>query len=61
MGPIWGRQDPGGPHIGPTNRAIWDMMTSWPWGLEYLKTSNIGPLYVQVTAELKEPIIFYIF
>ena len=23
MGPIWGRQDPGGPHIGPTNFAIW--------------------------------------
>ena len=24
MGPIWGRQDPGGPHVGPTNFAIWD-------------------------------------
>ena len=23
MGPIWGRQDPGGPHIGPMNLAIW--------------------------------------
>ena len=23
--PIWGRQDPGGPHIGPMNFAIWDM------------------------------------
>ena len=23
MGPIWGRQDPGGPHIGPINFAIW--------------------------------------
>ena len=23
MGPIWGRQDPGGPHIGPMNFAIW--------------------------------------
>ena len=22
MGPIWGRQDPGGPHVGPTNFAI---------------------------------------
>ena len=22
MGPIWGRQDPGGPHIGPMNFAI---------------------------------------
>ena len=24
MGPIWGRQDPGGPHFGPMNFAIWD-------------------------------------
>ena len=24
MGPIWGRQDPGGPHVGPVNFAIWE-------------------------------------
>ena len=24
MGPIWGRQDPGGPHFGPMSLAIWD-------------------------------------
>ena len=24
MGPIWGRQDPGGPHVGPMNLAIRD-------------------------------------
>ena len=23
MGPIWGRQDPGGPHVGPMDFAIW--------------------------------------
>ena len=23
-GPIWGRQDPGGPHVGLMNFAIWD-------------------------------------
>ena len=23
MGPIWGRQEPGGPHVGPVNFAIW--------------------------------------
>ena len=23
MGPIWGRQDPGGPHVGPMIFAIW--------------------------------------
>ena len=29
MGPIWGRQDPGGPHIGPMNFAIWDGSKMW--------------------------------
>ena len=23
MGPIWGRQDPDGPHVSPMNFAIW--------------------------------------
>ena len=23
VGPIWGRQDPGGPHVGPMNFALW--------------------------------------
>ena len=26
MGPTWGRQDPGGSHVGPTNLAIWAVM-----------------------------------
>ena len=25
MGPKWGRQDPGGPYVGPMNLAIWDV------------------------------------
>ena len=25
MGPIWDRQDAGGPHVGPMNFAIWDV------------------------------------
>ena len=24
IGPTWGRQDPGGPHVGHMNLAIWD-------------------------------------
>ena len=24
MGPIWGRNDPGGPHVDPMNFAIWE-------------------------------------
>ena len=27
MGPIWGQQDPGRPHVGPMNFAIW---VAWP-------------------------------
>ena len=29
MGPIWGRQDPGGPHVGPVNFAIWAVKADW--------------------------------
>ena len=34
MGPIWGRQDPGGPHVGSMNFAIWDTVIS------FVKTDN---------------------
>ena len=27
MGSIWGRQDLGGPHVGPMNFAIWGIYT----------------------------------
>ena len=30
MGPIWGWQDPGGPHVGPMNLAIWVKHDSVP-------------------------------
>ena len=29
VGPTWGRQDPGGPHVGPMNYAIWGSVV---WG-----------------------------
>ena len=31
MGPIWGRQDPGGPHVGPMNFAMWECMLIRWW------------------------------
>ena len=34
MGPIWGRQDPGGPHVCRMNFAIWCMIANskeWTW------------------------------
>ena len=27
VGPIWGRQDPGGPHVGPMSFAVWETIT----------------------------------
>ena len=31
MGPIWGRQDPGGPHVDPMNFAIWGVVDNDPF------------------------------
>ena len=57
MGPIWGQQDPGGPHVGPMNLAIWVDMSNqrevplvqcnflpnfWP------KDSGISPMFWHV-------------
>ena len=36
MGPIWGRQDPGGPHVGPMNFAIWDMLGHLEFPLKFV-------------------------
>ena len=33
MGPIWGRQDPGGPHVGPMNLAIWGIISISLWNI----------------------------
>ena len=30
MGPVWGRQDPGGPHVGPRHFAIWVLIYAYP-------------------------------
>ena len=44
MGPIWGRQDPGGPHVGPLNFAIWvslvESKVSLVWVMAWHQTSN---------------------
>ena len=42
VGPIWGRQDPGGPHVGPMNFAIWEYI-----GLFVLNTKLMAPLFGQ--------------
>ena len=35
MGPIWGRQGPGGPHVGPMNFAIWPVLQRLQWCAQY--------------------------
>ena len=39
MGPIWGRQDPDGPHVGPLNVAMW--VTSYSARAKYNTISEI--------------------
>ena len=36
MGPIWGQQDPGGPHVGPVNFAIWAAIEVGTWINNYI-------------------------
>ena len=31
MGPIWSRQDPSGPHVGPMNLTIWISFSKFVW------------------------------
>ena len=33
MGPTWGRQDPGGPHVGPMIIAIWECLPVTQYGI----------------------------
>ena len=37
MGPIWGRQDPGGPHVDPSRFAIWDVFIEMKHANQYNK------------------------
>ena len=43
MVPIWDRQVPGGPHVGPMNFAIWvDIFIRW-WWIYYLRVKLNAP------------------
>ena len=49
MVPIWGRQDPGGPHVSPMNFAIWEHTKLRAFKFDdaaafVLKPSNVQPL-----------------
>ena len=44
MGSIWGRQDPGGPHVGPMNFAIWERRNQSDPLVPLVRGSNGTPL-----------------
>ena len=46
MGPIWGRQDPGGPHFAPMNFAVWDCLTSDEMELFKFDKSFQGMIFI---------------
>ena len=47
MGPIWGRQAPGGPHVGHVNLAIWVGISKLPeW-----KQDSFAPLWIKYSVK----------
>ena len=62
MGSIWGRQDPGGPRVGPMNFAIWvdrRRVTIW---VDRRRVTRLDPsaiirymyVYIEVISEFHE-------
>ena len=54
-GTTWGQQDPGGPHVGPMNFAIWDVISyschkfeiyCWSYGMD--RVFCITKIYMDV-------------
>ena len=46
IGPIWGRQDPGGPHVGPMNFALGDVyrFTVFMWATLFCRFVEVNIL-----------------
>ena len=40
MGPIWGRQDPDGPHVGPMNLDIWGHVSKLAYWLTNIEATK---------------------
>ena len=54
MGLIWGRQDPGGPHVGPMNLAILDKMIALVTNTyKWILISKISISFVALMASKK--------
>ena len=64
MGPIWGRQDPGGPHVVPMNLVVWDVCCTAKsnkldklreWSLRTMhNVPSIRPFRTQCINQVKE-------
>ena len=46
MEPIWGRQDPGGPHVGPMSLVIWDDSLSYPYARERQWRESVVDVFI---------------
>ena len=57
MAPIWGRQGPGGPHVGPMNFAIWVCIQS---GSQYDSTIIPQSLNVRFNVHPCSKVIFFL-
>ena len=48
MGPIWGWQGPGGPHVGPMKFAIWDSLGQCANNEDFMKNSHFGKMFTSL-------------
>ena len=56
MGPIWGRQDPGRPHVGPMKFAIWEVIACSGNGL---LSDGIKPLPESMLINIRRHIMCF--
>ena len=53
MGPTWGRQDPGRPHVGHANLAIWEALPLPPLGIRI--TMSLSPWLLDGLTHILRP------
>ena len=59
MGPIWGRQVPGGPHVGPMNFAICDGIDIWVCFQKYAEPKCIGKTSTEISTLRCCPYVYF--
>ena len=62
MGPTWGRQDPGGPHVGPVNLvALWVASSTYDDIFAYMAYMVMTVLFLNRYNAVSNVIIFVIY